>query len=104
MFFVQVARLEDPDGAGTEPLLLVGGRSNRGVITSASYAAREFGVRSGMPTMRALQLCPWAVVVPVPRGACVERSGAVRAVLRDLSPVVQAASIDEFYLDHSHMS
>ena len=98
-FFVQVARLEDPEGAGKEPLLLVGGRSNRGVITSAGYAAREYGVRSGMPTRRALQLCPAAVVVPVPRGACVERSRAVREVLGDLSPVVQAASIDEFYLD-----
>ena len=98
-FFVQVARLEDPEGVGKEPLLLVGGRSDRGVITSASYAAREFGVRSGMPTRRARQLCPEAVVVPVPRGACVERSRAVRAVLDDLSPVVQAASIDEFYLD-----
>ena len=98
-FFVQVARLDDPEGVGKEPLLLVGGRSDRGVITSASYAAREFGVRSGMPTRRARQLCPDAVVVPVPRGACVERSRAVRAVLDDLSPVVQAASIDEFYLD-----
>lgn len=100
-FFVQVARLEDPEGVGKEPLLLVGGRSDRGVITSASYAAREFGVRSGMPTRRARQLCPEAVVVPVPRGACVERSRAVRAVLEELSPVVQAASIDEFYLDLS---
>ena len=99
MFFVQVARLEDPEGVGREPLLLVGGRSNRGVITSASYAAREYGVRSGMPTSRARQLCPGAVVVPVPRGACVERSRAIRDVLGDLSPVVQAASIDEFYLD-----
>ena len=98
-FFVQVARLEDPEGVGKEPLLLVGGRSDRGVITSASYAAREFGVRSGMPTRRARQLCPEAVVVPVPRGACVERSRAVRAVLEELSPVVQTASIDEFYLD-----
>ena len=98
-FFVQVARLEDPEGVGKEPLLMVGGRSDRGVITSASYAARESGVRSGMPTRRARQLCPGAVVVPVPRGACVERSRAVRAVLDDLSPVVQAASIDEFYLD-----
>lgn len=98
-FFVQVARLEDPEGVGREPLLLVGGRSDRGVITSASYAAREFGVRSGMPTRRARQLCPEAVVVPVPRGACVERSRAVRSVLEDLSPVLQAASIDEFYLD-----
>ena len=98
-FFVQVARLEDPEGVGKEPLLLVGGRNDRGVITSASYAAREYGVRSGMPTRRARQLCPEAVVVPVPRGACVERSRAVRAVLDELSPVVQAASIDEFYLD-----
>ena len=98
-FFVQVARLEDPEGVGKEPLLLVGGRSDRGVITSASYAAREYGVRSGMPTRRARQLCPEAVVAPVPRGACVERSRAVRAVLDELSPVVQAASIDEFYLD-----
>jgi len=98
-FFVQVARLEDPEGVGKEPLLLVGGRSDRGVITSASYAAREFGVRSGMPTRRARQLCPEAVVVPVPRDACVERSRAVRAVLEELSPVVQAASIDESYLD-----
>ena len=98
-FFVQVARLADPEGAGRHPLLLVGGRSNRGVITSASYAAREYGVRSGMPTRRALALCPGAEVVPVPRGACVERSRAVREVLREVSPVVQAASIDEFYLD-----
>ena len=98
-FFVQVARLEDPEGAGRHPLLLVGGRSNRGVITSASYAVRDYGVRSGMPTSRALQLCPEALVVPVPRGAVVERSRAVRAVLGTLSPVVQAASIDEFYLD-----
>ena len=98
-FFVQVARLEDPEGAGRHPLLLVGGRSNRGVITSASYAAREYGVRSGMPTRRALALCPGAEVVPVPRGACVERSRAVREVLREVSPVLQAASIDEFYLD-----
>lgn len=101
MFFVQVARLEDPDGVGQHPLLLVGGKSKRGVITSASYPAREFGVRSGMPTSRALRLCPDALVVPVPRGACVERSRAVRATLQDLAPVVQAASIDEFYLDLS---
>ena len=101
MFFVQVARLEDPEGAGSQPFLLVGGRSNRGVITSASYEAREFGVRSGMPTRQARALCPEAVVVPVPRGACVERSRAVRAVLKELSPVVQSASIDEFYLDLS---
>lgn len=99
-FYVQVARLEDPDGAGKAPLLIVGGSATgRGVVTSASYDARTYGVRSAMPTARALELCPEATVVPVPRGACVARSRSVRQVLEELAPVVQAASIDEFYLD-----
>ncbi len=99
-FYVQVARLEDPEGVGKTRLLLVGGSSSgRGVVTSASYAAREYGVRSAMPTAQALRLCPEATVVPVPRDACVRRSHDVRRVLERLSPVVQAASIDEFYLD-----
>ncbi|MEZ4417462.1 MAG: DNA polymerase IV [Gemmatimonadota bacterium] len=102
MFYVQVAMLLDPEGAGRETLLIVGGTpSGRGVVTSASYPVRAFGVRSGMPTGQALRLCPDAVVVPVPRGACLERSTQVRAVLDEWSPVVQAASIDEFYLDLS---
>lgn len=98
-FFVQVARLEDPEGAGREPFLLVGGPGPRGVVASASYRARAKGVRSAMPTATAKRLCPEAVVVPVPRAACVERSRAVRRVLSEHAPVVQAASIDEFYLD-----
>jgi DNA polymerase-4 len=99
-FYVQVARLEDPEGAGRASLLIVGGSSSgRGVVTSASYETREYGVRSAMPTAHALRLCPDATVVPVPRGACTRRSRAVRAALEELAPVVQAASIDEFYLD-----
>lgn len=99
-FYVQVARLEDPEGAGRMPLLIVGGSSTgRGVVTSASYEARRYGVRSAMPTAHALRLCPEATVVPVPRGACSRRSRAVREALEELAPVVQAASIDEFYLD-----
>lgn len=98
-FFVQVARLEDPEGAGRAPLLVVGGTSGRGVVTSASYEARKFGVRSAMPSARARRLCPDCTFVPVPRHACSERSRAVRRALEDLAPVVQAASIDEFYLD-----
>jgi len=99
-FYVQVARLEDPEGVGRTRLLIVGGSSSgRGVVTSASYAAREYGVRSAMPTARALRLCPRATVVPVPREACSRRSRAVRSALEELAPVVQAASIDEFYLD-----
>ena len=99
-FYVQVARLEDPEGAGKADLLIVGGSpTGRGVVTSASYGARRFGVRSAMPTAQALRLCPDAMVVGVPRGKVSERSREVRSVLRDLAPVVQAASIDEFYLD-----
>jgi DNA polymerase-4 len=100
MFFVQVAQLEDPEGVGRERLLMVGGRpEGRGVVTSASYEVRAFGVHAGMPTARALRLCPRAVLVPVPRAACGRRSREVRAVLERFTPVVEAASIDEFYLD-----
>ena len=99
-FFVQVARLEDPQGAGRAEFLVVGGSpSGRGVVTSASYAARDLGVRSAMPTAQALRLCPRATVVPVPRGAVGRWSRRVRTVLEDLAPVVQAASVDEYYLD-----
>jgi DNA polymerase IV len=101
-YFVQVARLEDPEGAGREPLLLVGGSpTGRGVITSASYECRPYGVRSGMPAARALRLCPKAKVVPVPRGACSRLHREIRVVLERWAPVVSAASIDEFYLDLS---
>lgn len=99
-FFVQCARLADPEGAGREPLLLVGGSADgRGVVTSASYETRRFGVRSGMPTASALRLCPRARVVPVPRDLCLRKSREVRHVLERFSPVVEAASIDEAYID-----
>ncbi len=97
---MQVARLVDPEGAGKARLLIVGGSpSGRGVVTSASYEARAYGVKSAMPTAHALRLCPEATVVGVPRGVIGEKSRQVRAVLDDLAPVVQAASVDEFYLD-----
>lgn len=99
-FFVQVARLVDPEGAGKARLLIVGGSpSGRGVVTSASYETRAYGVRSAMPTAQALRLCPDALVVGVPRGVVGEKSREVRAALEELAPVVQAASVDEFYLD-----
>lgn len=99
-FFVQVAKLEDPEGVGREELVIVGGRpGERGVVTSASYPLRARGVHSGMPMSQAVRLCPEAVVVPVPREACSRRSREVRAVLERFTPVMEAASIDEFYLD-----
>lgn len=99
-FFVAVARREDPDGAGQASLLIVGGRpGSRGVVCSASYECRAFGVRSAMPIARALQLCPDALCVPVPRKACSRSSREIAAVLHSFAPTVQASSIDEWYLD-----
>jgi DNA polymerase-4 len=99
-FFVAVARRVDPEGAGRAKLLIVGGRpGSRGVVCSASYETRAFGVRSAMPISRALRLCPDAMCVPVPRHACSDASRAIRDVLGQFTPVVQAASIDEWYLD-----
>lgn len=99
-YFVQVAKLEDPEGAGREELLIVGGAADhRGVVTSASYACRAFGVRSGMPTSQAMRLCPRAVLVGVPRGACSRKHGEIREILLKYTPLVESASIDEFYLD-----
>ena len=101
-FYVSVARLVDPQGAGRAKLLIVGGSArSRGVVTSASYEARAFGVHSAMPTARAARLCPQAMFVPVPWQACVEKSRQIREVLEHWSPLVEQASSDEFYLDMS---
>lgn len=101
-FYVAVVRLVDPEGAGRAPLLIVGGSpEHRGVVTSASYEARRFGVHSAMPTAQALRLCPRATVAPVPMRACVEKGREIRRALLQFTPVVQQASSDEFYLDMS---
>jgi DNA polymerase IV len=99
-FFVAVARLVDPEGAGKARLLIVGGsRDSRGVVCSASYETRKFGVRSAMPISRALRLCPDAMCVPVPGKACGIKNREIRAVLERFAPSVEGASIDEWYLD-----
>src|ERR671922_1790397 len=101
-FYVAVARLVDPEGAGKAPLLIVGGtRESRGVVCSASYEARKYGVRSAMSIAHALRLCPDAMCVPVPRKACGRKSAEIRAVLERFAPIVEGASIDEWYMDLS---
>ena len=101
-FFVAVARMVDPKGAGRATLLIVGGApGSRGVVCSASYEARAYGVRSARPISQAVRLCPDALCVPVPRGACSRKSREIGAVLSRFAPVVQPASIDEWYLDLS---
>ena len=101
-FFAAVARLVDPQGAGKAPLLIVGGtKESRGVVCSASWEARQYGVRSAMSIARAAKLCPNAMFVPVPGKACSLKNREIRAVLEKYTPVVEGASIDEWYLDMS---
>lgn len=99
-FFVTVAKLVDPDVAGAADEVLVGGINGRGVVCSASYAARAKGVHAGMPMREAQRLCPSAVCAPVPE-ECGAYSHAIRDALAVLSPVVEPASVDEFYCDFS---
>jgi DNA polymerase-4 len=97
-FFAAVEVLENPSLEG-RPVLVGGEPGGRGVVAAASYEAREFGVRSAMPTYRALQLCPEAVVLP-PRHHVYERfSRQVMVVVRETSPLVEQMSIDEAFID-----
>jgi DNA polymerase-4 len=98
-FFVSVERLLDPSLEG-KPVVVGGARGSRGVVTAASYEVRPFGVRSGMSLRDASRLAPSdAIFLPTRQGTYGPYSQRVRAVLERYSPVVRAASIDEFYVD-----
>ncbi len=96
-FFCAVEVLQNPKLEGKP--FAVGGKSNRGVVTSASYAARRFGVRSAMPMARATQLCPQLIVVSSTRNEYGKRSKQVMDVLKDFSDQVEQMSIDEAFLE-----
>jgi DNA polymerase IV len=98
-FFVEVCRQRHPELRGVECLVVGGRRDQRGVVQSASYPARAFGIRAGMPIARAARLCPQATFFQGSFAHYQEASRAVRAVLQRHSPVVVMASLDEAYLD-----
>ena len=98
-FYASVERSLDPSLDGKP--VIVGGRSGRGVVTSASYEARKFGVHSAMPGFQARKLCPHGIFLPNRRRLYVEFSGKIFAVLRQYSPEVHALSIDEGLVDLS---
>lgn len=97
-FFVSVERLLDPSLEG-KPVIVGGDRDARGVVSACSYETREFGVRSGMPLRTAARLCPHARFLPVRLSVYREHSLQVTRFIRDAVPVVERASIDEFYFD-----
>jgi len=99
-FFVSCERLLNSQLIGV-PLIVGGG--DRGVVASCSYEARKFGVRSAMPMKMALRLCPHAKVIKGDYELYSKLSKDVTQVLEDKAPVVEKASIDEFYLDMTGM-
>jgi DNA polymerase-4 len=100
-FFVEVCRQRHPELRGVDLLVVGGRRDQRGVVQSASYAARAFGIRAGMPIAEAVRRCPQATFFQGAFAHYRDASRAVRRVLSRFSPVVVMASLDEGYLDFS---
>ncbi len=97
-FYAAVEVLENPELAG-RPILVGGDPEGRGVVATASYAARVHGARSAMPMYRACRLCPDAVVLHPRHDLYRDYSRRVMAVLDEETPAVERMSIDEAYLD-----
>ena len=95
-FYASVALRERPDLAG-QPVLVGGG--GRGVVLAANYVARRYGVGSGLSMTRARRLCPQAVVLPPDFETFTRVSASVMETFRRVSPVVEAISLDEAFLD-----
>lgn len=99
-FFVSVERLLDPKLKGL-PVIVGGNPFGRGVVTSCSYEARTYGVRSAMPIRKAYQLCPKGIYLRGNYRYYSEYSAKVTNLLAELVPLMQKSSVDEFYVDLS---
>ncbi len=95
-FYATIEKRDDPSLAD-KPLIVGGGK--RGVVTTACYIARTFGVRSAMPMFEARRLCPHATIIPPNMSKYAAVSRQVRALMLDLTPMVEPVSIDEAFLD-----
>ena len=100
-FFVSVERLLN--SSLVDRPVLVGGLSDRGVVAACSYEARKFGIHAGMAMKIARRLCPEAAVVKGDSGKYSEYSNTITQIIRESVPLVEKASVDEFYLDMTGM-
>ena len=96
-FFAQVEQRDHPEYKNKP--LIVGGPLNRGVISSASYEARKFGLHAGMPLSRAKRLCPEGIFVPVDMEKYLEESRKIRQIFFQFTPLVEIVGCDEGFLD-----
>src|SRR4051794_36776449 len=98
-FFAAVEQRDNPQLRGKPVIVGGGGPNDRGVVSTASYEARVFGVRSAMPLRTAGALCPNGIFVPVNGRKYAEASKQVMAIFRRFSPLVEPLSIDEAFVD-----
>ncbi len=100
-FFVSVECLKNSSFKGKP--LIIGGTSRRGVVASCSYEARRFGVHSAMPMKMALRLCPDALVIKGDGDSYSYYSKLVTQIIAEDAPLLEKASVDEFYIDMTGM-
>lgn len=100
-FYASVEEIDNPKLKGRP--MVVGGRSQRGIITTANYQARKFGLHSAMPIFQAKTLCPNVIIVPVRHERYEEVSRKVFSLLDKYSPKIEQMSIDEGCMDISHL-
>ncbi|HET7116038.1 MAG TPA: DNA polymerase IV [Hanamia sp.] len=96
-FFVSVEILKNPSLKGKP--VIVGGHSERGIVTTCTYEARKFGVHSAMPMKTAMRLCPQAIVVSGTYSEYSRYSNWVTQIIASKAPLFEKASVDEFYID-----
>ena len=97
-FYASVEQLDNPELRG-KPLIVGGSPRSRGVVSAASYEVRPYGVRSAMPTAKALRLCPHALLVRPRMERYAEVSEVIFEIFSRVTPLVQAISLDEAFLD-----
>ena len=102
-FFASVEQREHPEWRG-KPVIVGGKPNERGVVSTCSYEARAFGVRSAMPTAKAMKLCPKAILTPGNYSLYKEISSQVREVFKSFTNMIEPLSIDEAYLDVTNNS
>ena len=99
-FFAAVEQMRHPELVG-KPVIIggAGDPTMRGVVSTASYEARKYGIHSAMPLRRAYRLCPEAVFLPVDYDEYMRVSEKIKDILRSFTPLIENVGIDEAFLD-----